>query len=98
MPRLHVATFNIPCSGAGTFVLLVFNQMESAINRQIYGVNVDSAGNQAKYSGASEYDDISITINNGIATVEVYAMSFSSGTPYFRCCFIPGDPFTEDSQ
>ena len=97
MPRLHQATFNIPCSGAGTFVLLAFRQGTSGIIRQIYGMNVDSAGNQAEYNGADEYD-ISITINNGIATVEVYTGSPPSSTPHFRCCFIPGDPFTEDSQ
>ena len=91
MPRLLMATFNIPCSGAGTFVLLVFKTGTSR-NRQIYGINVDSAGNQAEYNGASEYD-ISITINNGIANVEVYMSSPQTGTPHFRCCFIPGDPF-----
>ena len=95
MPRLLQATFNIPCSGAGTIVLLTFNQGTSG--GQIYGMNVDSAGNQAEYNGASEYD-ISITINNGIANVEVYARSPSTGTTRFRCCFIPGDPFTENSQ
>lgn len=95
MPRLHLATFNIPCSGAGTIVLLVLNLGTS--RGQIYGMNVDSAGNQAEYRGASEYE-ISITINNGIANVEVYTRSPATGTPRFRCCFIPGDPFTEDIQ
>lgn len=89
MPRLLMATFNIPCSGAGTIVLLTF---KGTSRGQIYGMNVDSAGNQAEYNGAGEYD-ISIIINNGIATVEVYATSPSTGTTHFRCCFIPGDPF-----
>lgn len=94
MPRLLVATFNIPCSGAGTFVLLT----TSDTRRDIYGIYVDSAGNQNKYNGANEFHDISITINNGIATVKVYVSTFLSGTSYFRCCFIPGDPFTDSSQ
>jgi hypothetical protein len=85
-----MATFNIPCSGAGTIVLLTFNQGTS--RRQIYGMNVDSAGNQAEYHGEGEYYT-SIIINNGIATVEVYATSPSTSTTHFRCCFIPGDPF-----
>lgn len=93
MPRLHLATFNIPCSGAGTFVLLGLVQSDDMIYRQIYGIDVDSAGNQAKYTGASDYSDISITINNGIATVNVYTNRPVIVTVHFRCCFIPGAPF-----
>lgn len=95
MPRLLTATFNIPCSGAGTFVLLTTTEDISSTRRDIYGINVDSAGNQNKCNGADEFKDISITINNGIATVKVYVSTFLSGTSYFRCCFIPGDPFDE---
>ena len=97
MPRLLMATFNIPCSGAGTIVLLTLTQEQDSISRQIYGINVDSAGNQAQYIGGYEYD-ISITINNGIANVEVYTSNPPIGAIRFRCCFIPGDPFTEDIQ
>lgn len=97
MPRLLIATFNIPCSGAGTFVLLVSNPT-AGVTRQIYGIDVDSAGNQAQYTGAGEFSDISIAINNGIATVKVYMAAPTQGKPYFRCCFIPGNPFTEYSQ
>lgn len=94
MPRLLAATFNIPCSGAGTFVLLI----TSDTRRDIYGISVDSAGNQKQCNGANEFKDISVTINNGIATVKVYVSTFLSGTAHYRCCFIPGDPFTASSQ
>lgn len=97
MPRLLMATFNIPCSGAGTIVLLTFTQETTSISRQIYGINVDSSGNQAQYIGGYEYD-ISITINNGIANVEAYTSSPPTGATRFRCCFIPGDPLTENIQ
>lgn len=95
MPRLLIATFNIPCSGAGTFVLLVFGQSPTGTNREVYGINVDSAGNQDQYGGASEFD-VSISIDNGMATVKVFTTSASQYFNRFRCCFIPGNPFTED--
>ena len=85
------AEFNVPCSGDGTFILLIHDV--NAQCRYIEGVTRYSNGVQMQYLSAGYYSEISITVDNNIANVKVYGEKSTEETLFFRCCFIPGDPF-----
>lgn len=83
-------TFKIPCSGEGIFVSA--NMMLN-----------DGAGSVAYWNGTSMklmgFDTyckiISITVQNGVATVVVRNESGSYDEPT-RVCFIPGNPLASN--
>ena len=93
MAKLLRKQFNIPCSGDGTFILLARVKSETGTYRYIYGVARQRDGVQIECHSADYYQDVRITVDNGIANVKVYGEKTTEETVSYRCCFIPRDPF-----
>ena len=94
MAKLLRKQFNIPCSGDGTFILLVLVKSGTSTDRYICGVARQRDGVLIKYLSAGIYDDLHITVDNGIANVKLYMGDDPVGSEYYRCCFIPNEPFS----
>ena len=103
MAIFTLATFNIPCSGAGTFTVLSETRYSSiaTIGRRALAVTVDDAGNQISYQDETSVTtkiNFVISVVDGMATVKLTTGDGRAWTSSYRCCFIPGDPFSDNNQ
>lgn len=93
MPKFPVATFSIPSTGVGTYVVLV--RTVGSPNWQFFwGAYTDGDNNIIDVEGDWPYGHISVSLADGIATVSVTTLeTYDTTNKTFRCCFIPGNPF-----
>lgn len=93
MPKFPVATFSIPSTGGGTYVVLVCT-VGNPDWQFFWGAYIDEYNNVTDVQGNWPHGSISVSLADGIATVSVTTLeTYNTTNKTFRCCFIPGNPF-----